>query len=294
MVSIPDPDRYQFIDDGPRRGWLDTLDGRDLFFSFDIVVDMLKKAGNLPVSALSPLISDAPSYVRSRADAIVDELNSGVQDRVFRNITNEELATLADREEFFVIVSIDLIGSTILSQSVDAKLWARIIQVYSSEVARLCVLFHGRPLKYMGDGVLLYFHDGSAIRRHDLASDCALSLRDLVLLGINPALKKLGLPEIGCRIGVDSGDAYVMTIGDSGTTNQMDIIGHTVDIATKVEKRAGVNEICIGEAAKRKLHTMWLKHAVPLSLPTDWPYRDEGSGEPYGVYRLDIPTDLGA
>ena len=290
IVSVPDPERYDYISDGKQEGWLDKLDDRSLFFPIQTVVEMLKKAGDIPVTAISPLISDAFSYVRSRTEAIVSGLTNGVQDRVFRNITNEELASLAERQEFFVIASIDLVGSTTLSQPVDAKLWARVIQVYSREVARLCVLFHGRPLKFMGDGVLLYFHAGSRIRRHDLASDCALSLRDLVLYGMNPALSELGLPEIACRLGVDSGDAYVATIGDSGSTNQMDIIGHAVDIATKVEKLAGPNEICIGEAAKRNVHTMWLKHCVPVSLPTDWEHKDQATGKAYGVYRLDIPA----
>jgi class 3 adenylate cyclase len=165
------------------------------------------------------------------------------------------------------------------------------ILVYSRELARLCALFHGRPLKFMGDGILVYFPIGSHIRRHDLASDCALSVRDVVLIGINPALEKLGLPKIGCRIGVDSGDAYIVTIGDSGTTNQMDLIGHVVDIATKVEKLSGRNEICVGEAAVRQLHTMWLRNVISLQLPEDWPYRDNASGEPYRVYKLDVPVE---
>lgn len=291
FVSIPDPDRYEYVNDDQREGWFDKLDSRKLFFPIEIVIDMLQRASRMPISEIAPTISDAPGYVRSRTEAIVDALQNGVGDTVFRNITNEELASLAERREFFVIVSVDLVGSTTLSGSIDLKTWARIIQVYSREIAQLCALFHGRPLKFMGDGVLMYFHEGSKIRRHDLASDCALSVRDLVLFGMNPALKRLGLPEISCRIGVDSGEAVVLAIGDSGTTNQIDVIGHAVDIATKVEKLAGRNEICIGEAAKRKLHTMWLKHAVPVQLPSHWEHRDESSGEAYGVYLLDIPIE---
>jgi class 3 adenylate cyclase len=252
---------------------------------------MLAKAGDLPITEITPLVSDALSYVRSRAHSISEALRKGSHDPLFRNISNEELADLAEQQEFFVIVSIDLIGSTQLSQSLDAKRWARVIQVYSREVSRLCLLFHGRPLKFMGDGILVYFHEGSRIRRHDLAADCALSLRDLVLLGMNPALRQFGLPEISCRIGVDSGEAYVMTIGDSAATNQIDVIGHAIDISTKVEKMAGRNEICIGEAARQKLHTMWLKHTVPLNLPPGWPHREHQSGKAYGVYRLEIPID---
>jgi hypothetical protein len=30
MVAVPDPDRYEYISDDTREGWLDKLDGRDL------------------------------------------------------------------------------------------------------------------------------------------------------------------------------------------------------------------------------------------------------------------------
>jgi class 3 adenylate cyclase len=292
IVSIPDPDRYEYINDGTDEGWLDKLDGRHLFFPIATIARMLTKSGDLPATQISPLIADAHDYIKSRTSDILIALQEGIHGATFRNITNKELATLRENKEFFVIASLDLIGSTELSQSVSAEQWARIIQVYSREVARLCMLFHGRPLKFMGDGILLYFHIGSAIRRHDLAADCALSLRDLILFGMNPPLKQLGFPELSCRVGVDSGDAYVITIGDSESLSQIDIIGHAVNIATKVEKQAGPNEICIGEAAKRKLHTMWLKHVVPLPPPAGWPYRDQDSGELYGVYKLNIPADF--
>lgn len=291
IVSILDPRRYDYVNDGKREGYLDTLDDRRLFFSMEIIKEMLVRAKGMPLKNTAPLISDAQGYIRSRRGTILDALRDGISNLTFRNITNEELAGLAGRREYFVVASIDLVGSTKLSRSVDPKLWGRVIQVYSREVARLCALFQGRPLKFMGDGALLYFPIGTTIRRHDLASDCALSLRDLVLIGINPGLRELGLPEIGCRIGVDSGEAYVLTIGDSGTCNHMDIIGHAVDIATKVGKLAGRDEICIGEAAARQLHTMWLSQAVRLVLPADWPYRNESSGELYGAYRLEIPAD---
>jgi adenylate cyclase len=291
IVSILDPDRYRYVNDGRGEGYEDILDDRRLFITMAAIKDLLLRSAGMPLSNIAPAVGDSKAYIRTRSEAIAEGLRDGISNLTFRNITNDELADLAGRREYFVIASIDLVGSTQLSESVDAELWARIIQVYSREVARLCALFHGRPLSFMGDGVLVYFPVGSAIRRHDLASDCALSLRDLVLLGISPALEKLSLPQIGCRIGVDSGEAYVATIGDSGTTNQMNIIGHTVDIATKVEKMAGRNEICIGEAAVRQLHTMWLKHVVRVSLPADWPHRDKTTRAPYAVYKLDIPVD---
>ena len=129
----------------------------------------------------------------------------------------------------------------------------------------------------------------SVQRKNDLAIDCALSLRDLVLGGLNRALSELGLPRLSCRIGIDSGDAYVTTIGDGATTNNVDIIGEVVGIATKVEKAAGVNGICLGESVVVNTHTMWLRHVSRVAQPDNWPYRNAKTSRPYGIFRLDIP-----
>jgi class 3 adenylate cyclase len=291
IVAIPDPDRYEFTNVDGQGGWFDRLDGRGFCFSVDAIHELLEKASDLPVGDISALITDAPAYIRSRVSAIANALRHGIADLTLKNITNDELADLAGSDEYFVIGSIDLVGSTKSSETIDRKQWVRVIQTYSREVARMCALFHGRPLKFMADGAILYFPLGSSLRRHDLASDCALSLRDLVLLGINPALEELGLPQIACRIGLDSGEASIVTIGDSGTTNQIDLIGHVIDMATKIEKLAGDNEICVGQAAVRRMHTMWLKHVAKVAPPPDWPYRDQTTGEPYGIHRLEIPAD---
>jgi class 3 adenylate cyclase len=142
----------------------------------------------------------------------------------------------------------------------------------------------------MGDGALLYFPIGSFARRHDMAMACALLLRDLILRGFNPVLASMGLPKLACRIGADSGDAYVRTIGDSFTTNHIDIIGEVINIATKIEKAAPENGIAIGESVVINTHTMWMQHMRRLEPPADWPYNNRESNEPYVMCLLAIPV----
>jgi class 3 adenylate cyclase len=85
----------------------------------------------------------------------------------------------------------------------------------------------------------------------------------------------------------------VRTIGDSATTNHVDIVGEVVNIATKIEKAAPTNGICVGESIVINTHTMWMLHMKSFELPSDWTYRNRESAEPYSIYLLDIPASSG-
>jgi class 3 adenylate cyclase len=290
IVSVLNPDRYEYTTTGDGEpAVIDKLDPRHLLFPLSAINDLLKRAGKLPLNDLRPKTSNTDDYILSRLDAISEGIRSGVSDNRFRNINNEEMEPTSSRH--FVIISIDLVGSTILSQSVSPQDFANVIQTYSREVTLMCDLFHGRVLKYMGDGLMLFFPTGTLARKHDFAFDCALSLRDLVLVGINSVLKTSSLPMLSCRIGFDSGHAPVVSIGDGATMNNIDIIGEVVNIAAKIEKSAPTNGICVGESVAINAHTMWLKHLVRAPEPEHWPYRDSKTGKPYGIYYLDMPAE---
>jgi class 3 adenylate cyclase len=289
-ICVLDPDRYEFVASGGRRGWLDKLDDRDIFLTEEAVLSGLRQAAKKAVSNDSVLIDNTSAYIKSREKAIADGLRYGVKGSALTNVANSELREFVGTQRHFVIASIDIVGSTQISQAISSRVWANVLQVYSREIAHLCRLFHGRPLQFAGDGAILYFPVGSVLRKHDFASDCAISLRDLVLDGINPAAQRLGLPALSCRIGVDSGEAWVETMGDVETTNQIDIVGHVISLTTKIEKLAGPNEICFGEAAVRNMHSMWLRHTSAIPTPFDWPYVNIETGKAYGVYRIDFPS----
>ena len=290
-VPLPDPARYEYVNGKGGEGFIDRLDPRRLFITMKAIADLIERASVMTVQDLRPLIEDSDAYIAGRTDEIRRGIEQGHVDPVLRDATDEERRQDVANKTKFVVMSLDLIGSTKLSQAVDGETYANLIATYSSEVAKMCYRFHGRPLKFMGDGALLYFPIGSLARRHDMAMDCALSLRDLILQGFNPVLTSTGLPELACRIGADSGEAYVRTIGDCATTNHVDIVGELVNIATKIEKAAPANGIAVGESIVINTHTMWMRHMKPFELPAEWPYRNRESQEPYPIYVLDISAN---
>lgn len=137
----------------------------------------------------------------------------------------------------------------------------------------------------MGDGLIAYFPEPSFITMNDLAIDCALTMRGCVYRAINPVLLNHGLPKLDVRIGLDAGEAFIVTMGNPKDKQHKDIIGAVVSLATKIQSLAQKGGINLGEVVHRHLHVAWRQVCEAISVPSDWPY-EKKPGEPYIVYRV--------
>jgi class 3 adenylate cyclase len=154
------------------------------------------------------------------------------------------------------------------------EIYKTVISTTLYELSEIVPKFHGHVLKYTGDGLIAYFPEPSFILKNDLAIVCALTLRILVYEALNPILIKRGFPSIGIRIGLDAGEAYVVTIGSPETKQHKDIIGVVVNLASKIQSKASPGEIYLGDTVLRHLHTMWRQICEPVDLDKKWEYRD--------------------
>ena len=118
-----------------------------------------------------------------------------------------------------------------------------------------------------------------------MAIDCAITLRKLVYQGINSVIKDYGYDDINIRIGLDSGEASIMTIGNAETKQHKDIIGSVVSLAAKIQNTAEAGGINLGEITLRNLHTGWRLICTKINLPANWKYQKE-NGEPYQIYKV--------
>ena len=191
-----------------------------------------------------------------------------------------------------MILSIDVVGSTKLSQAVSDETYARIIAATVSELSLVVPQFHGHVLNYTGDGFIAYFAEPSFTTKNDLAIDCALTLRLLLYRAINPALEARSLPKLGIRIGSDSGDAVVVTLGDPRTKQHKDIIGAVVNLAAKIQARAEPGTILVGETVDLNLHVAWREQLQEIDPAREWPYKN-ATGDPYAVWRVGRDADAG-
>ncbi|HKG87406.1 MAG TPA: adenylate/guanylate cyclase domain-containing protein [Nitrososphaeraceae archaeon] len=103
--------------------------------------------------------------------------------------------------------------------------------------------------------------------------------------GLIPIFQKRRLPRLKFRIGIDSGEAVVTNIGDISSKHHKDLIGQTINLATKIQSAAGENEIIIG-------HTMLIRLGVYRRKlfeeykKSGWDYKLINTQHAYPLYKL--------
>jgi adenylate cyclase len=280
---IPNPDRYEWVTHDGKKALFDKLD--HLLIPEDIFFEGMKKMADIPIGYQPQLIKDASEYVLSRIDAIKSELTGNFPTPTFSDKSEEFLQSLETDKLGFVILSLDVVGSTLLSTTIPEDDYRRLISALLYEASTVIPLFHGHVLKYVGDSVVAYFPEPSFITKNDLAIDCALTLHRLIYDGFNPVLKSLGFKEIDIRIGLDSGNAYIVTIGNPSTKQHKDIIGALVNLAAKIQSIAKPGQITLGQVTLQNLHTNWRLRCQSVELLPSWTYlRDDG--KPYEVFTI--------
>jgi class 3 adenylate cyclase len=211
--------------------------------------------------------------VLRRLPEIEKNILHGIPAATFEDKSESFLRTLEKDKLGFAILSLDVVGSTKLITQMEPEKYNQLVSALFYEIGALVPLFHGQVLKYTGDGVIAYFPEPSFTTQNDNALDCALTLRRLVNDGLNPCLIKLGFPAIQVRIGLDSGEAYVQTVGNPDTKQHKDIIGAVVSLAAKIQATAQPNGIHIGQIMLKNLHTNWRLGCVQIPFPDKWEYK---------------------
>jgi class 3 adenylate cyclase len=124
------------------------------------------------------------------------------------------------------IAFLDLTGYTALAEERGDEAAAEVAADLAGIVQETALTHGGRPVKWLGDGVMFYFtHPGGAI----------LSGLDL----IEQTKKAIAVPA---RMGINAG-AVVAQEGD--------YFGRTVNVASRIADVAGPNEVLVSEEARR-------------------------------------------
>ncbi len=278
-VPYPDPRRYEWRDIKGVRYLYDRLD--DSLIEEGAFWEGMKKLPSLPVYDQRPRIRDSSEYVASRHEFIRAALLEPTALPTYESPSEDFLRSIPKETHDFVILSLDLVGSTNLAAATPLTEFARTMQAVLTEIGALLPLFHGHVLKHTGDGVIAYFAAPGFITMHDLAIDCALTLRRLIYGGFNPVLRELGRPELGTRIGLDSGTVAVIPVGSTTSKQERDLIGEVVSLACKIQARAPHGGITLGDEMLRNLHHQWRSICEEMPVPEGWTYPDPNLDRPY-------------
>lgn len=280
----PNPDRYEWITYKGRRCLRDKFD--HVIIPEEMLGDGLAKIAGTPIYYEPPLIENSQVYADGRRVPFGGALDGQSTPPTFADASDELLRSLPDGELNFAIMSVDMVGSTELAGGTDPATYTRVMGAITTELSRVVPLFHGHVLKYTGDGLIAYFRAPNFIGKNDLAIDCAIALLRVVRSAIDPALQERGMSPIELRIGLDSGSASIVTLGDPSTKQQKDILGLTVSLACKIQTQAAAGAIALGDETVRALHTSWRQQCRPLDTRREWGYRRDG--KPYPLHQITL------
>jgi adenylate cyclase len=233
--------------------------------------------------------------------------------------TQNVLEKFAKYKTNFVVLHVDLVGSTKLAMRLPLDRLTMMIQAFNQEMSIIVKAFGGYILKYVGDAVLAFFvvpgHKSEAKAACINAVNCAKYMLRIVHKVINPILNQYDCPEMNLRIGVDIGENAIIQSGwdihsnirDRPKNNKnvinnnnhnkkqqhllvkkpvYDLLSYTLSIAVKMTALARPNHIVIGDPMYNLLDDKQRSAFQPINISPDiWDYVCRNSeGNIYSLY----------
>jgi class 3 adenylate cyclase/tetratricopeptide (TPR) repeat protein len=156
----------------------------------------------------------------------------------------------AERRQVTVMFS-DLVGSTALSTRMDPEDLREIIGAYQKSVSDTVRRFGGYVVKYLGDGVLVYFGYPQA---HEDDAERAVRA-GLELIAAVTALK--APVSLQTRVGIATGLVVVGDLIGTGSAQEQAVVGETPNLAARLQGIAEPNMVIIAEDTRRLLGNLF-------------------------------------
>ena len=196
---------------------------------------------------------------------------------------DDEPAAVPELRRSISIVFADLVGSTVLGESLDAEALRYVTGRYFETMRAAVELHEGTVEKFIGDAVVALFgvprvREDDALRAVRAAADMRASLTAL-----NEELQRDFAVTLEIRIGVNTGEVIVgeHRAGGSPAT------GDAVNVAARLEQAAGPGEVLLGGSTHRLVRDLVTAEPVePLTV--------KGKAEPVAAWRLvDVARSAG-
>ena len=282
--------------------------------------ESVKDASKTPKFEMLNSISnfDLEYSIKSTQKRIWSKLKAKPNFDIALKNTQELLKKVVNTKIYLVILYADLVSSTKLSMNLPLQRLVSIIQAFTQEMSLIVDAYGGYVFKYNGDGILSFFfaEKDNLYLPCNKAINCGYSMIKIIEEGINSILDENGYPELSVRIGIDVGEnaviQYNSTINNSiddkeknamnmcknmnNFTNkdthlntmkkpQLDILGYTINIASKMTQFAKSNQIIIGDAVYNKLYTNKKNNFKKIHIDKEsWNYIDNSNGNVYSLY----------
>ena len=191
--------------------------------------------------------------VRSKNEqlqALSNKLAKYLSRQVYTNIFEgkRDVKIESYRKKLTVFFS-DIQGFTELTDRVESEVLTSVLNKYLNEMSKIALDHGGTIDKYIGDAIMIFFGDPETLGEKEDAIACvkmaiamkkklAAMRREWDVLGISDPLR--------VRMGVNTG---FCTVGNFGSEERLDytIVGGAVNLASRLETAASVDEILISE-----------------------------------------------
>lgn len=193
-----------------------TVAGSFLFIFVGLVVGL-----QVAISKQQVFIHNA--FARYVPAKVVEEL-----------ISHPEKLTLGGEERVISILFSDLQGFTAISEQMSPQQLVQLLNHYLTEMTKIIITEGGTIDKYQGDAIMAEFGVPPPVNNHaDLAVTAALKIQRR-LHELRQEWARCGLPELQCRIGINTGSVI---IGNMGSEQVFDytVIGDAANLASRLE-----------------------------------------------------------
>jgi adenylate cyclase len=169
------------------------------------------------------------------ADKLSKYLSADVYQSIFTGSKDVKLET--ERKPLTVFFS-DIVKFTVISEDMEQSSLTRWLNRYLNRMAEIAAKYEGTLDKFIGDAIMIFFGDPKSAGGPEDAKRCAYMAKEM-----QEAAKEM---HVNLRIGIHSGDCMV---GNFGSESRMDytIIGKTVNLASRLESNADINQILISD-----------------------------------------------
>jgi adenylate cyclase len=189
-----------------------------------------------------------------------------------------------------IIIYADLVGSTTMSMTLSIDKLVDVIRVFAHEISHVVDSYGGYVLKYAGDAVISFFpgrvNNKDKHRTSDTSVECGKSMINVIRETNRIFNEKFGYPELFTKIGIDAGENAIVQYGYD-QDSPIDILGYSMNIASKITSLTGANKVSIGENVYKSLDSNTQSQFREILLPDNrWKYINYGTDKPYKVYML--------
>ena len=232
-------------------------------------------------------VVDSETLIKETQKRVWSSLKQGYEyEETTINESDKFLRDLVSSRVNMVVLFVDLVGSTEITLSLPEEKVAIIIRSFAQEMSNVIRRHDGYVLKFVGDAVIGYFvAEALPLLASENAISCAKAMLAVIERGINPILNQYDYPELKIKIGMDFGKNIIVRYGSDKEKSHVDILGPSMNIASKIQHIAYSNQILIGEDVYKRLHpNMQKQFNQVVWTQTHWKYHDRETGKLYPVY----------